>query len=377
LSIRKKLGIAASLCAVTAMVVGIGAEAASAESIAVRPYLFGNIGVGTTIPGDPATELCLVTADDPPTYGGLINGAPGGGPGQLNVTITAQDFLTLLPTCVPTNIALDTDPLLTIGANSTSPNGGGSLQIATISNTPPGIQAVAFTKIRVNLSNNQSVKLPSGAFQSATPGGDLASSTCTVAVACPGGGVVQMTLKEASTTTKSLLDPFSCADEQYIVNRNLNDDNPKSGAPTATPIDSTDPLDPEVGDAGTYVATFRNCAQQDTTTAGKTVKTKILVTGDGASSVDFVQSSTTNPATWDTTRGKVCTAAKYQINTDVALKIADIDSSRVLICKGEYGEVIPFSIDVREWVDNTPGQLDTYGLLHPGAPEEILAFTFT
>jgi hypothetical protein len=345
---------------------GLGASTASAETINVRPYLFGNIGVGSTVPGDPDTELCLVNPDAPTTYGGKVNGVvvPGRA-GQLNITITAQDFVTLLPTCVSTLISLETVPASTIAIDNIAPKTGGTLQISTISNTPPGIQAVALTQIRVHIAAGQSVKLPSGAVQ-------MPGSTCDASVVCAGGGFVNMQLKAASTTTKSLLNTSSCSDEQYVIDTTNNDTNLKSGAPTATPIDSTEPGDPAVGDAGTYVATLRGCAQQDTTTPGKAVTTKILVTGNGASSVDFLQSSTTNPATWDTTRGKVCSANKYAVNTVTP----DIDASRSLTCKGEYGEVIPFSIDVREWISNTPGQLDEYGLLHPGAPEEILSTTF-
>jgi hypothetical protein len=339
---------------------GLGASTASAETIAVRPYLFGNIGVGSTVPGDPDTELCLVTADDPTTYGGKVNGVTvPARTGQLNITITAQDFVTLLPTCVSTSINLETVPASTIGIDAIAPKTGGTLQISTISNTPPGIQAIAFTKIRVHLSAGQVAKLP-------------ALSTLN-AGSLTGPGFADITLKAASTTTKSLLDLTSCSDDQYVIDTLNNDPNPKSLAPVATPIDSTEPGDPEVGDPGTYVATIRGCAQQDTTVAGKAVTTKILVTGDGASSVDFLQSSTTNPATWDTTRGKLCAANKYAVNTVTP----DVDATRTITCKGEYGEVIPFSIDVREWISNTPGQLDEFGLLHPGAPEEILAFTFT
>jgi hypothetical protein len=363
------------------MVVGTGADTASAETIPVRPYLFGNIGVGATIPGDPSSELCVINADDAnanpldgiqPTYGGLINGAPGGPPGALNVTFTAQDFATVLPSCVPTVISLETAPGVPVSPtkctgtcvlDAVAPKTGGTLQISTISHTPPGIQATALTKIRVNLSAGQTVKTPGGAL---LIGGSLT-----------GPGNADFQLKIAKATTKSQLDYLSCSDEMYVIDRNNNDDNPKSGGPTATPIDSVDPLDPEVGDPGTYLATIRGCAQVETTVAGKPVTTKILVTGNGASSVDFLSTSTTNPQTWDNTRGKVCSAAKYEINTDPLLKLKDIDSSRVLICKGQYGEVIPFSIDVREWIEDAPGEPDPFGLLHPGAPNEILATTFS
>jgi hypothetical protein len=344
------------------MTLGIMAEAATAEIIPVRPYLFGNIGVGSTDPGDPASELCVVVADDPPAYNGKINGVDQPG-NDLDVGFFKQDFLTTLPTCVPTSINLETVPASTIGINNDAPGKtGGTLQISTIANTPPGIQAVAFTKIRVHLSAGQVVKVPSGAVHEA---GSLT-----------GPGTADFTLKAASTTTKSQLDQEACSDDMFVIDTTNNDINPKSGAPTATPWDSVDPLDPEVGDPDTYVATIRGCAQKDITVPGKAVTTKILVTGDGPSSVDFLQSSTTNPATWDTTRGKSCSAAKYELNSDPLLKIPDIDITRVLICKGEYGEVIPFSIDVREWISNTPGQADFFGLLHPGLPEEILAHTF-
>jgi hypothetical protein len=284
----------------------------------------------------------------------------------LNVTIVAQDLTTNLPTCVPTNIALQRDDATTVAVQGTKP--GGSLSIGTIANTPPGIAATATTRIRVHLDNLQVAKLPSGAT--------LAGGSLT------GPGTADINLKPANTTTKSQLDLAACSDESYVINTANNDDS-KSGGPTASAWDSTDhttsdgdPADPSPGDPGTYLATIRGCAQVDTTVPSKVSVTKISITGAGASSIDFLQSSTDQPRTWDTSRGKSCSAAKTAPNTTV-VDANSVDYSRVLICKGDYGPQIPFSIDVRGWTEGTPTQKDPYGLLNPGPPVELIAHTFS
>src|SRR4051794_10715689 len=104
-----KLRLLAIAGTVLALSIGFG-TAASATTINVRPYALSVIGIGSTAPGDPASKLCLVLADNPTTYGGNINGAPAAGhAGELNVSFKEQDLTTTVATCVPTSIAVTTN----------------------------------------------------------------------------------------------------------------------------------------------------------------------------------------------------------------------------------------------------------------------------
>ena len=363
---HRRLRIAAATGAVALLASGLGVgTAAAAVTIPVRPYVFGSIGVGSTNPGDPENTLCLVFADDPTSYGGLINGAPGGAPGELNVTLLdGEEFAAgntvVVPTCVPTQISVATDDAATFGQPGVNPaKPGGKLTVGLISSLQPGLQATGQTTLRVNYdgANGQYVKLPAKA---AVVGGALT-----------GADHVDLKMKPFLIKTKPALDATACSDNQYVVDTNDIVDEPRMPSPRAWPIDSTDPAAKHVGDSGTYVATIRVCAQLETSVPGKTVKNVIIIVGAGDTSVEFLGSSTVNPQTWDTTRGKVCKTVK------TAGDFGDVlDSSRILQCKGNYGDPIPFGIDVRNWIDDTPGELDTYGLNHPGNPVETLSFTF-
>jgi hypothetical protein len=323
--------------------------AASAVTITVRPYVFNTIGVGSSAPGDPSNELCLIVAADPVAYTGKINGSPGGPAGELDVYFFLEDFVTTVPTCVPTSISID-------ASGTTAPTAtGGALTATTTTSVQPGIQAVGLTQIRVNYDTGMSVKQPAG---STVLGGSLS-----------GGSFVDLQMKPTSVKTKSQLDTTACSDNQYLIDANDNDGS-KSNGPTATRIDEDVPGSPDQGDPGVYVATLRNCAQMEVSVPGKPVTSKISVVGHGDVSVQFLKSFSANPQTWDTTRGKTCAAVKTAGDFGDAL-----DSSRVLSCKGDYGDPIPFAVDVRNWIANTPGELDTYGLLHPGPAVTIVSGT--
>ena len=359
-----KLRLLAMTCAVLGLSFALGAPA-GATTINVRPYALSVISIGSTAPGDPASTLCLVTPDNPTTYGGKINGVVAGGhAGELNIHLFEQDLTTQVATCVPTSIQVSTDDPNNIGIQSaTKP--GGTLQISTAASVQPGILAASTTTVDVHYSAGQVVKVPGG--------GSLVSGT----LDNPAGGVARMTFKPVTVKTKSLLDTAACSDNQYLVDTN-QPDGTKFNAPRAfeigEPLGSVPPgvTLPSQGDPGVYVATIRGCAQQDVVTAGKPVKVKISVAGAGTASVDFVQSNTIDPQTWDTTRGKTCSGSK------TAGTFGDgLSSSRVLTCKGDYGDPIPLALDVRGWVPNTPGQLDPYGLLHPAPPVQILSYTFS
>jgi hypothetical protein len=331
--------------AVLGVAVATSISSASAVVINVRPYVGNQIGVGATAPGDPSSELCLILAATPTSYTGKINGAPGGPAGQLDVFFYLQDLTTTSPTCVPTSISVDAT------GTATPTTTGGSLAVTSTTSVQPGIQAQGITLLRVNYDTNMSVKQPSG---STVVGGALS-----------GGSFVDLQMKPIGVSTKAQLDTAACSDNQYLIDANTNDGS-KSNGPTATDID--DPASPNLGDPGVYVATLRNCAQLEVSVPGKPVTSKISVVGHGAVSVQFLKSLTANPQTWDTTRGKACSAVKTAGTYGDAL-----DSSRVLQCKGDFGAPIPLNIDVRNWVANTPGQLDTYGLLHPGPAVTILS----
>jgi len=348
-----KLRLLAVTCAVLA-ISALGFTAAGATTtINVRPYVGGTIGLGTTVPGDPASVLCLVLQDGAsPVYGGKVNGSVvSGRTGELNVLLKAQDLITSVPTCVPTSIQVATNDPANIDIQGTKP--GGTLQISTVTGVQPGISASATTTVRVHYSAGQIIKLPSGA---AAVGGALS-----------GSDHVDLKLKATATVTKAVLDTTACSDNQYVIEATVADGS-KSNGPTASKIGSTTAGAPSVGDPNTYVATIRDCAEASVVTPGKPITTKISVTGSGAASVDFVEASTDNPQIWDTTRGATCSTVK------TAGTFGDNkQSSRVLSCKGDYGAPIPLSLQVRGWVASGSGFKDSFGLIHPAPPTEILA----
>jgi len=349
--------------------------AGAVTSIDVRPYLGNTVGIGTTVPGDPDSVLCLVFQDGAvPAYGGKVNGVVvPSRTGELNVNLKAQDLITAVPTCTATAINISTVDATNIAIQGAKP--GGTLQISTAASVQPGINATATTTVRVNYDTGQSVKLVSGAT---VVGGALV-----------GDNHVDMKLKPVATITKASLNQTSCTDNQYLIDTNTPDGS-KSNGPTATKIDLVDPssTDPALGDAGVYVATIRDCAENTATVPGKASTVKIAVVGAGTANVQFLNSSTDNPAVWDTTRGASCSAAKYGVNTVTASILA----TRTVICKGDYGTPIPLSLTVRTWLPNVSGQKDSYGVantdadgggpipavaLHAGPPVTILSHTFS
>jgi len=351
-----KLRILAVTCAALA-ISALGATAAGASThIDVRPYL-GTIGIGSTVPGDPDSVLCLVFQDGAsPVYGGKINGSVvSGRTGELNIQFKAQDLVTILPSCVSTPISIDTVDATNLVIPGTKPHTA-TLQISTQATVQPGISAKATTSVRVHYSAGQVIKLPTGAT---VTGGALS-----------GGSSVDLALKQVDTTTKSSLNLAACSESQYLVDTNTPDLS-KSNGPKATALDLVSPFSttPKLGDAGVYVATMRGCAQNTTATPGKAATTKIAVSGAaGAVSVDFLNSSTDNPRVWDTTRGGTCSTAKTAGDFGATALL----ESRVLICKGDYGDEIPLSLIVRNWLASGSGFKDSFGIIHPGPPVEIL-----
>jgi len=354
-----KLRLLAVSCVVLT-ISALGATAAGASThIDVRPYLNNNIAIGTSVPGDPSSVLCLVLQDGgSPVYGGKVNGVVDPTrPGELNILIRAQDLTTALPTCTATAISIDTVDATNIGIQGTKP--GGTLQISTSASVQPGINATATTTVRVHYQPNQVIKLPTGAT---VVGGSLT-----------GGPTVDLQLKPVATVTKASLNLAACSDNQYLIDSNTLDGS-KSNGPTATKLNLVTPFSttPKLGDAGVYVATIRDCAENTATTPGKAATTKISVTGAGTASVDFLNSSTDNPAVWDTTRGSSCSTVKTAGTFG-----SPVQSSRVITCKGDYGAAIPLSLAVRNWVASGGGFKDSYGLIHPGPPVQLLTFTFS
>jgi hypothetical protein len=326
--------------------------------VTLRSYGDGDTALGNTNPGSPNGEPCLIQAASPVAYGGLINGSPGGGPGQLNVLFTKTDQVTAVATCVPETNTFVTDAVTTIAANSPSPLGGGSVQIGATTSLHNGTQALRSTVVRIDYSSGQVVKLPTGAV--------------ILDGALSGGTYVVLQLKPLLTKTTSVLDLAACSDKQYIIDSTEIEDAPKANSPHAYEIGEPSTT-LSVGDPGTYVATIRNCAQSLTPVPGKLIKSKILVTGDGEVIVSLVKNIAANPQVWDPTRGLTCLAAKTNVDFTTDAK----SSSRILSCKGNYGEIMPFNIDERSSVGNTPGQLDTYGILHPAAPQALLVTDFS
>jgi hypothetical protein len=363
---RKKKGFAAALAVMSfAGVVGSATAADAVVTVDLRPYALGVIGVGATDPGQPGSKLCLIIADDPPTYGGLVNGSGSGS--NLNVTLydgaefALGNFVTV-PTCESTEVELATVDAGTLGIQGTKP--GGVLQVTSTISLQPGILATGVTHLKVDYSAGQSVKLPTGA---AVVDGSLSNGGL--------AGSVTLSMKPVITASKPALNLAACSDEPYVIDPNDIVDSPKAPSPKAWAFDSTDPEAKHVEDIatdGTYVATIRGCAQQEIAVVGKPTASKIAVIGAGEASVSFVKATTLFPQTWDTSRGKSCGAAK------AGGTYGDLSqSSRVLVCKGYYGEPVPFFIDVRNWISNAPGEPDPYGVAHPGDPTLLLTHTFS
>jgi len=350
--------------------------AGAVTSIDVRPYLNDTVGIGATDPGNPGSVLCLVFQDGAvPTYGGKVNGSVvAGRTGELNVTFTNQSFAQVA-SCVSTAINISTVDATNIAVQATAPKTGGTLQISTIASVQPGISATATTQVRVNYAAGQVVKAPSGAI---VIGGALSGDTH-----------VDFSLKPVATITKASLNLTACSDNQYLIDSNTPDGNIKSNAPKATKLDLVTPFSttPKLGDAGVYVATIRDCAENTATVPGKASTTKILLTGPGAANVQFLKSSTDNPSVWDTTFGTSCATVKTAGTFGTGLQ-----SSRVMQCKGNYGAPIPLSLTVRGWVASGAGFKDSYGVgntdadgagptpavaIHAAPPVTILSHTFT
>jgi len=367
---RKKKGFAAALAAMSfAGVVGSATAAEAVVTVDLRPYVFGVIGVGATDPGAPGSKLCLVTADDPPTYGGKVNGVGSGS--NLNVTLLDGEEFALgntvtVPTCEPTSVQFATVDAGTLGIQGTKP--GGVLQVTATTSLQPGILATGITWLRVDYGPGQSVKLPTGAsvatsLEHPDPG------------ALVGDDHVVLKMKPVITASKPSLNLSACSDEPYVIDPLDIVDSPKAPSPRAWALDSTDPEAKLIGDLaidGTYTATIRSCAQNETVVVGKPTASKIAIIGAGTASVSLVKAVTAGPRVWDNTRGKSCGGVKTGgTYGDLA------QSSRVLSCKGYYGDPIDFGIDVRNWISNAPGEADPYGLLHPGPEVELLSFNFS
>jgi len=362
-----KVRLLAIACAVLGLSFAMGGTAGAVVTINVRPYVFNVLGIGATDPGDPASVLCIIGVDNAnPGNNGKINGVVvSGHAGELNITLKKQDQTTNVSTCVSTAIAVTTvDPVGTAGTqaiDAAAPKTGGTLQIATAASLQPGIAASSATTVAVNLSAGQVATLPAGAI--------LSSGSLT------GPGTATMLLKTTAVATKAQLDTAACSDKQYLIDTNQHD----QGGVTPRAFEIGQPLGsvpggvtlPTQGSAGVYVATIRGCAELNVSVPGKPVTTKIKVVGNGAASVDFVKAATINPQVWDTTRGTSCSAVKAAGTFGATAT----DSSRVLSCKGAYGDPIPLALDVRGWTTN--GGQDPYGLLHPSAPTQILSGTFS
>jgi hypothetical protein len=382
-----KLRLLALVAAVLALAsLGVAGVAGAVTNISVHPYIPGNASasataVGATNPGDPSSELCLVKVHDysasvgvQAQFAGKVNGVVTNPASQIDIDITKDDFVTALPTCVATPITVTTNEPTNSAIQCTKIGcHGGTLQLSSFSSVQPGIKATALTRIQVVLGAGQVLKLPSGAVQ-------VGADSLT------GPSTVTMDLKPVLTVTKALLDLGACSDGQYLIDTGQNDQSASHG-PRAFEIGQ--PLNiaqalagavlPTQGDADTYVATLRTCAEDSNTVPGKPVTTKIAITGAGSASVKFVKAGTQNPQLWDITRGKGCGAVKTGVTYPDAL-----DSSRILQCKGDFGDPIPFTLDVRG-IAGDPRTDDKYGIEdgngglpdHSLAPVTVLSGTFT
>jgi hypothetical protein len=388
------------------MTVGLiaGPAQAADQTVNVRPYPFNAFSIGATAPGQANSELCLITVDnDGVNYGGEINDVVvGGRANELNIEFKTQAGATV-PTCVPTAIQFTIRETGTGITPVALPKHGGSYQVVTNTAVQAGILAKGSVVMRLKYSAGQVAKLPAGA--ALAPGE-------TDTLNNPAGAEVDFFTKEFTTKVKSNLDLNACSDNRYVIDAgNIVDttDLPPAPSPKAWAFDDTtnpwidaqgyDPNDTagHPGIEDTYPATIRTCAQNQDPVPGKDTAAKGSVTGAGNVKLWFIKAITSNPRTWDGTRGKTCGTVKTAGTLDNKDPIADTpldfsttyQASRVLVCKGNYGEQIPFGIDVRTW-NPTPANgdqgggpshpnsthKDEIGILHPGAPTLMLDATF-
>jgi len=326
-----------------------GAHGASAATIA--PYIgFTHGGViAASDPGIWDDITCLIAEDTGnPGNNGKINGVVvGGHAGELNVTIGGLTTPVVLSSCIPTGISLTGSSTLTPG---TKP--GGTFAVTTTAGVQGGVSALSITTIDVTLDTGQILKQPTGS--------NLVSGSLT------GPGTVRLELKPVTIATKPVAAvPASCSDSIYVIDTGAHY---ASLFPKATEWDGT-----SNSAAGKYMATIRSCAGSNTPIVGKPLVTKLSVSGLGTVSASFFKAATVAPAVWDQTDGKCSVVKAAPANgsnggagpTGNGFGSTDLDSGRVIQCKGAYGANIPFSLDVRAF--GTNGGQDPYGINHPAA----------
>lgn len=387
----KKLtcGIAvAGMAAGMAVVGGVGT--AHATQTTIYPFFDFSLGaatgdyllVGSTDPGNAGSELCLNGAAN--GSGALIDGTAGKTPADANYSgkvngsgsgtlidqlIVKQDFLTAVPACTGTEITHDDAGTTTAVTDAVKHKG--TITLVDTAAVQNGILAGSNTVIRVHKQSTQVVTLPGGSSAVAPNNNAGAGST-----------VVDIKLKQQVVKVKSLLNTGACEDVDSVVTLTIADD--KNG--NRTQEINSDPAESN-GATHTYsaanaatknVITIRECAQSDTVAAGKAISTKVNIVGAGVASADFMYALTSNPRTWDTTRGATCSDSKSTVTANghpsgeapAAPAVPITGGARVFNCKGDYGQDIPFVIAVRGITNGTPDHpgKDPKGLVHKLGP---------
>jgi len=330
-----------------------GASAATAATTQIRPYIGFNpsAGIGATDPGVWDSETCIIGIDgDHPGNNGKINNVVvAGHSGELNVTYAGFTSGDPVPSCDPIDISLSGTASVTPG---TKP--GGTLAVTTTAGIQAGVDAFSITTIDVSLAAGQSLKQPAGST--------IVSGSLT------GPGTVRLKLKITEVKSKGVAAvPASCTDEIHVVDTTQHD---AKLVPISTKWDGS-----TIPPATSYFATIRSCAGDPSPVAGKPVITKLAIAGDGAVSAAFVEAQTVNPKTWDQTMGTCGTVKTAAVGAHFGSTAAD--ASRVIQCKGDFGSLIEFALDVRGQSSPTSGAPDPNGLTHPAGPLNLGGGTFS
>jgi hypothetical protein len=277
------------------------------DTTALSPYAivsanatYGTFGVGSTNPGQPDGELCLRVAIasnsslwlSQTDSGNLMN---GGG------TVVYQNLdQTLAP--IGGTCTLNTTNLTHKGkiTHSVSP---GTMTITFKADTlvDRGIQSGSSSNYLVTHAPGTTIGITC----------DLAN-TCSQTAAGPNATVVTIT-RNTNIISKSKLDLLQCELEEHDVD-------PVAG-----------PWAAETAVTGTYVVCAQTAGQNKI--SGKNTTLTVTGTDNTPVSISFVQSVTSNIQLWDQTLG--------------TCKIGDQDA-RVILCKGDWGDVVPLNVAVRD-----------------------------
>jgi hypothetical protein len=303
-----------------------------AYAVAAPTGTWGAAGIGSTAPNTAAGDACLKVAlkdvGGSPTafYGGTAeNPLFNGGGNVVTANLNATTFA----------------PVGSCTINSTPTTWTGTVQEVSTG-------SVVFKNVVTAVDVDHGIKASSSAIYTVQyPSGStptLPASTADYTVTSLGSTATSTTFKidyTAQLVSKAKLDKTACTFAEEATQTNAGPRHP-----------------------GTWTSTYEECdSLAPFTSTFKSKKFTVSVAGTtGSGAVSLIQNNglTTNPSVWDQRLGKC--------------KVSDQDS-RALLCKGDWGTPIAFTIVVRGSTGTTPGTTgqnilpaglgDTNGLVSP------------